>query len=256
MSRGVYPNEAGELRFCRKGRLFWPISQSCWRVRRCSPIPVWRLSSDPAATLSEEEIRMVSKQPLELFDLPQGDLRPGDRSNVTLFDFGENNTRTVIVATVSGEHDSIWISPPIICGSYLNFTDEACNPLTPTIRSGNQGQSDVVTLTTPAPWEIRTNNGHTTIPPIGLMTVRSPGRVCRVLLRLQLVTQLQMEVSSDVSHSQQTPQNLILLLQQRNLLTSYQAGAAWQNYPSLRFENCTPVSERSRKFRTRVFRHS
>ncbi|MCA9092196.1 MAG: protein kinase [Planctomycetaceae bacterium] len=49
--------------------------------------------------------------------------------------------------------------------------------------------------------------------------------LCRVLLRLQLVTQQQVEDAlADLSYNQQTPRHLIQLLQQRNLLTSYQAG--------------------------------
>lgn len=49
--------------------------------------------------------------------------------------------------------------------------------------------------------------------------------LCRVLLRLQLVTQQQVEDAlADLNYNQQNPRNLIQLLQRRNLLTSYQAG--------------------------------
>ncbi len=57
------------------------------------------------------------------------------------------------------------------------------------------------------------------------MTSPEVSELSRVLLRLQLVSQLEVEEAlADLHYSQQTPENLILLLKQRNLLTSYQAG--------------------------------
>lgn len=61
-------------------------------------------------------------------------------------------------------------------------------------------------------------------PSPGLMTSPEVSELCRNLLRLQLVNQQQLEEAlADLPYAQQKPENLILLLQQRNLLTSYQA---------------------------------
>jgi N-acetylglucosamine-6-phosphate deacetylase len=98
---GLYPNEAGGYEILPEGRIVVAnqrqlLAGSALFTDSC----VATVVRNGAADL-REAIRMVTQQPLALFNLPQGDLRPGDRSDIVLFRFDGKATNLSIVATIS-----------------------------------------------------------------------------------------------------------------------------------------------------------
>lgn len=99
---GIYDNEAGGYEVLPEGKIVVAgqralLAGSALFTDRC----VATVVNTGAASLGEA-IRMVTIHPLELCGLPQGDLRPGDRSDAVLFHFDGKETNLRIVATISG----------------------------------------------------------------------------------------------------------------------------------------------------------
>lgn len=98
---GIYPNEAGGYEVLPEGKIVVAgqrqlLAGSALFTDSC----VATVVRTGAATLAEG-VRMVTEQPLSLFRLPQGDLRPGDRSDLVLFHFDGQESNLRIVATIS-----------------------------------------------------------------------------------------------------------------------------------------------------------
>lgn len=80
--------------------------------------------------------------------------------------------------------------------------------------------------------------------------------LCRLLLRLELVPQQPLEEAlAELAYNQQSPENLMLLLQQRNLLTSYQVSQLLkEDYSGLRLGNYILLYHNGSGSFSRVFR--
>jgi len=98
---GIYDNEAGGYEVLPEGKIVVAgqrqlLAGSALFTDSC----VATVVRSGAANL-REAVRMVTEQPLSLFQLPQGDLRPGDRSDIVLFHFDGQESNLRIVATIS-----------------------------------------------------------------------------------------------------------------------------------------------------------